>query len=161
MPRLPVRILGVASTTHGFAFVTTDGPDHILDWGKHNFAELEDAMDALNVVVARSQPLFVACEIARNKKRSERGRTFNAALTAVCDESEIMILCVERTRAAGRMREATDRDLAEVTASHFPSLAHMLTRPRRIWDGVDDRIGILLAAASASAGWRHFGRRQE
>jgi hypothetical protein len=160
MSRLPVRILGVASTTHGFAFVTTESPDRAIDWGKHNFVKVEDAREALNAVVLRAEPLFVACEVSRSEERSMRGRTFVAALKAVCEEYGVMILCIERVKATKSAAEASDQEIAEAMAGHLPVLAHMLPPPRKLWDGVDDRIGVLLAAASASAGWRHFTRRK-
>lgn len=158
-PRTPIRILGVACTTHGFAFVTTEGPDRILDWGKYTFTSHPQAVRALGIVISRSQPLFVACEFERNEKKSERGRVFNAALASVCDEHGIMILCAERKMRGSGSRASTNQEIAELIAAHFPLLAHKLPKRRRIWSGVDDRIGILLAVSSAVAGWTYFSRR--
>jgi hypothetical protein len=153
---VPIRILGVACTTHGFAFVTTECTDRILDWGKRSFLDLDKARDALKTVVMQSQPLFVASEMQRNEKRSDRGRCLNTALRAVCDERQLMILSVDRARLAEGGEALRNQVLAEAMARQFPVLAGMLTRPRRVWDGVDDRIGILLAVAAASVAWRQF-----
>jgi hypothetical protein len=113
----------------------------------------------LERLIKRARPLFVASEIERNEERSVRARKFNDALKAVCAQYEIMILCVERhsvdTPRRGR-RPVTNHDIAEAAARHFPLIADKLPRRRRIWDGSDDRIGVLLAAAIAVAGWNHF-----
>lgn len=94
--RLAVRILGVASTTHGFAFCVTEGPVRLLDWGRTNVLLEREVRAKLRQLVTSSRPLFVACEIGRKSKNGIRARVLNHALKAVCKERGIMILCVGR-----------------------------------------------------------------
>ena len=158
--RLAIRILGVSPTSHGFAFVVSERPDQLLDWARHRTGERRTLRIRLDHVVSESRPLFVACEIERNRC-SRRGREFNGALRGVCARYGIMILCVERRLVwtAGRGdRPATDYQIARVAADRFPEIADKLPKPRRAWNGSDDRIGVLLAAELARAGWSHFRR---
>jgi hypothetical protein len=159
---LAIRILGLASTTHGFAFCVTEGAVRLLDWGRTNVLAEPDMRAALTRLMESSRPLFVACELQRSRRNAVRVRTLNRAVRAVCKERGVMILCVERQLAesGGRgRRPVTNYQIAEAAASSYPLLASKLPRKRRIWDGSDDRIGILLAAAAAAAGWKHFKHR--
>lgn len=155
--RLALRIVGVACTTHGFAFAVTEGPNRLLDWGTRKTVSRTNVLAHLDAIVERARPLFVVCEMARNQKRSDRARIFNDALISVCTDRDIMIICVERTccEATGR-QEPTNSDIAEAVIALFPIIADKLPRQRKLWEGADDRIGIFLAAAAASAGWNHF-----
>ena len=153
---LAIRILGVASTSRGFAFATTEGPLRLIDWGNRRGSHTKQ-VQALNATVEKSRPLFVACEIERNQRKSLRSRNFNRALKRVCAKHRIMILCVERKRdTAQRQGEPTNYDIAQAAAARFPSIADCLPKERRVWEGGDDRIGIFLAAAAAVGGWNHF-----
>jgi hypothetical protein len=157
--RLAIRILGVASTTHGFAFCVTEGSARLLDWGRTEARLEPEVRAALTRLVDSSRPLFVACEVRRAHRKSIRARTLNRALRAVCKEYGIMILCVERRVVedpARASRPVTNYEIADAAAASFPLLANKLPKRRRIWEGSDDRIGILLAAAAAATGWRHF-----
>lgn len=157
--RLAIRILGVAATTHGFAFAVTESPDRLIDWGSRKTPSIARLAGGLALLIARARPLFIACEFARNRSRSRRAREFNIVLEAVCAKHGIMILCVERASVKEYGKPApTNHDLAQAAAARFQLIATKLPRRRRLWDGVDDRIGIFLAAASAVAGWNHFRR---
>src|SRR5262245_37165989 len=120
---LSIRILGLACTTHGFAFATTEGPDRLLDWGRRQPSRADIAR-VLDAILYRSLPLFVACELEHNKRRSDRGRAFNRALKRVCARHSVMILCVER-RSSNHIRP-TDQDIAKAAAARFPVIAHKL-----------------------------------
>lgn len=157
--RVAIRILGVAATAHGFAFANTEGTDRLLDWGSRSRSSYESVYAELDAIITRGRPLFVACEVARNWERSERAHSFNEALIFVCARHDIMILAVERRSLdyQGRgQRPATNHDIAQGAAARFPLIADKLPRRRKLWEGSDDRIGILLAAAAAGAGWNHF-----
>ena len=162
--RIASRILGVVPTSHGYAYALTEGPERLLDWARSDFKKHQSPRGRLDRLLARTRPLFVTSEIDRNERRSDRGRQFNAILKAVCAKYGVMILCVERelvyTARHGR-RPVTNHELAEAAAARFPLIANKLPRRRRLWDGYDDRIGILLAAAAAMAGWKYFQTGRE
>lgn len=158
---LAIRIIGLAATTRGFSFAVAEGPENLVDWGGYKISSQERLLDRLDEVVRRARPLFVACEVARNCRRSERGRQFNEALKAVCTRHGLMILCVERKRVGRSKRngDATNYEIAVAVAERFPVLARRLPNRPRLWENVNERLGVFLAAGAAVAGWAHFRRR--
>ena len=159
--RLAIRILGVAPTSRGFAYALTEGPNRLLDWARCDLVPVAKLENRLGPLLERTCPLFVASEVARNEKQSERTRAFNGALKTACAREGVMILCVERQTVyvPGRgERPVTNHQIAEVAAERFSEIANKLPRRRRVWQGRDDRIGVLIAAALACAGWQHFRR---
>lgn len=158
---LAIRIVGLASTTRGFAFAITEGPERLIDWGGYKISSQERLIEALDIVIKHARPLFVACEVARNSVKSERAKKFNEALKVVCARYGIMILCVERRfiERQGRMAEATNYDIATTITARFSAIAGKLPRRPRLWDGANERLGVFLAAAAAAAGWNHFRPR--
>jgi hypothetical protein len=160
--RLAVRILGVAPTSHGFAFALTEGPDRLVDWARCDVVKQSHLERRLRTLLERTRPLFVASEIKRNRKLSVKSRAFSKALETACAREGLMILCVERQMVYSPdrgVRPVTNHQIGEVAAERFPAIANKLPRRRRMWHGRDDRIGILIAAALAAAGWRHFRPR--
>jgi len=155
-----IRILGLAPTSHGFAYVLTEGPDRLVDWARHRMTARRILRSRVDQLITKSRPLFVAAEVERNE-RSRRGRELNAAVKRACAQHGIMILCIGRQVAhepGRRPRPVTHHEIGQAAAEHFPILASKLPRKRRSWDGSDDRLGILLAAAFTVAGWNHFKR---
>jgi hypothetical protein len=144
-------------TSHGFAYALTEGPDDLVDWGRVDHKSWGKLKDILHRHVERCRPLFVATDVEW-MSRSARGRTFARLLKVVCAAPGIMILCVERIPVDGRI--PTNYEVAQNAARRFPAIAGKLPKRRQAWMGVDDRIGIFLAAAAAGAAWDHF-RRQE
>ena len=160
--RVAIRILGIAPTSHGYAFAVAEGPARLVDWARCDLLPRSRLELRLTRLVDRTRPLFVAAEIARNQKLSAKSRAFNKALQAVCEREGLMILCVERHNvyAPNRgSRPVTNHEIATAAAERFPEVANKLPSRRRLWHGRDDGIGILLAAALAAAGWKHFQKR--
>lgn len=153
-----MRMVGCAATPRGFAFAVVENSDRLIDWGSRRAASSLELTKALDLVMKRSRPLFVACEMSRNAKKSTRGRRFNEALQTVCAGHDVMILCVERTRTGTRSRGPTDYELARMVAERFEVLSHRVPKPRMLWQGPDDGMGVFLATAAVVAGWNHFRR---
>jgi hypothetical protein len=155
--RLAIRILGLAVTTRGFAYAVTEGPDRLIDWGNRRPSSIAKTAALLAESIIRVRPLFVACEVARNRARSRRARVFNIILQRVCARHGIMILCVQRA-ATGQngLPAPTNLDIARLAAARFPALADSLPKERQLWEGPDDRLGVFLAGAATLAGWNHF-----
>jgi hypothetical protein len=160
--RLAVRILGIAPTSHGYAFAVAEGPEQLADWARCDLLPRSRLEQRLTRLIDRTRPLFVAAEVARNQKQSTKSRAFNKALKAVCAREGVMILCVQRHKVYAPDRGArpvTNHEIASAAAERFPEIANKLPTRRRLWHGRDDGIGILLAAALAAAGWKHFRKR--
>ena len=129
-----IRILGFASTTRGFAFALTEGSECLVDWGSRQTSSRSQLVAALDTIIKRGRPLFVAAEIARTADRSDRGRLFVDTLKSVCAVHDLMILCVERScvDAEGRTIVVTNHDLAKAVAERFDAIAGKLPRRRRL-----------------------------
>ena len=156
--RLAIRIVGFALNPHGIAFAAVENADRLLDCGSRKPAS-RSVTAAIEEVLERYRPLFVACEIGRVSHRSSRARQFDDALLRVCAARGLMILCVERTRleSDGR-RYPTNHELSLAAAARFPKIGKRVPTKRRLWEGANDNIGVFLAAAAAAAGWDHFRR---
>lgn len=155
-PRLAIRIVGFALNPHGIAFAVVEDADWLLDCGSRKPAS-RGVTAAIEEVLERYQPLFVACEMGRASHRSARARQFEDALLGVCAKRGLMILCVERIRlAAEGRRYPTNYEVSLAAAERFPRIGKRVPTKRRLWEGANDSLGVFLAAASAAAGWDHF-----
>jgi hypothetical protein len=157
---IAVRILGIASTSRGFAFAVTEGPRRLVASGLRMAPPAGPEMvRKLAALVRNSRPLFVACEKPGRVKR-ERGRAFLAAALELCEELGVLVL--ETTRShVGCLVETTDtpskREIAEAVIEIFPELKTTLPAKREAWMGEDDRIEIFLAVAAAIRAWHNLG----
>ncbi len=153
-----VRILGVASTTKGFAFAVTEGPRRLVLWGMERGRGAKISA-SLTRLLERSRPLFVAFDkLASDKKRS-RGRLFSVFLDRACVSPRVMILPVQATKAVATIQGLpirTKLDLAKALAVDFRELSHVLPEKRKVWKSEDDRIGVFMALATAVAAWNGF-----
>ncbi len=158
--RLGIRIAGVVSMPHGLAFAVTDGSDRLIDWGCQRASGRTQHLAVLDALFQRSRLLFVAAEISRNDERSARGREFNDALKSICTDHGVMILNVELVPEPSQVQvEPTNYEIACAAVERFGAIAGTLPKRRKRWEGVDDRIGIFVAAGLAAAGWQHFQPR--
>lgn len=146
--RVAIRILGVASTSHGFAYAVTEGPERIIRSGRVTCRSLPTK--DLEVLLDSSRPLFVAAEMERMVRSTGRKeRCLATLLRALCAERDLMILAVERTKGT------TNADVAVAAAERFPILGAP-PRQRKAWQGHADGVGVFIAAAVAASGWDHF-----
>lgn len=159
--RITVRVLGIASTTRGLAFAVTEGPRRLVDTGLRRIpARRTAALKAIDLVLQKARPLFVAFERETSQKKRNRGRMFSKAVADACETGGIMLLSIGRaeTNALSEIANPTKWDVAEALVKHFPEIAGRLPRRRRAWQSEDERIGIFLALAAAVAAWENFRR---
>lgn len=152
-----MRILGVASTTKGFAYAVTEGPRRLVLWGMERGRGAK-VSTSLTRLLQRSRPLFVAFDkLASDKKRS-RGRLFSVFLDRACISPRVMILSVQAKKAVAlqRLRSLTKWEIAKAMATDFRELSHVLPEKRKVWKSEDDRIGVFMALATAVAAWKGF-----
>ena len=155
--RVVVRIIGIASTTKGFAYAVTEGSKRLVSWGLLRMPSRR-VPEALDDLFSRMRPLFVSFDgVAANKKRI-RGRLFKHFLATTCTSRKLMLLSTECRHAvdAGRKGPLTKWDIASSLAQEFRELAHKLPEKRREWQSEDDRMGIFMALATAVGAWRNF-----
>lgn len=154
-----IRILGVASTTRGFAFALTEGPKRLVTWGLRRRALTEAAVvSTLKNIVESSRPLFVAFEQEASDRKGRRGRRFGKMLSTACQKTGVMIHAVDSktVKLLGGSPKATKWQVARAVSTRFREIQHKLPKPRRAWQGEDDRIGSFLALAAALTVWeRH------
>lgn len=151
-----VRILGVASTTKGFAYAVTEGPRRLVLWGmeKGRGAQISASIERL---MYRSCPLFVAFDKLAARRKRTRGRLFSVYLERACLSQRVMILPVQSKSAVAPARlNLTKWDISKVMATDFPELSHVLPEKRKVWKSEDDRIGIFMALATTVAAWKGF-----
>ena len=157
--RIAVRILGLASTTRGFAFATTEGPRRLVDYGLERIPPTtRGAVKGLDNLLRRTRPLFVAFEHEATLNKRARGQRFGEAVTKACDTHGIMILRIEseRTRSLSAAPNPSKWDVGDAVAKLFPEIADRLPARRKPWQSEDDRIGIFMALAAAVAAWEGF-----
>ena len=160
MVRRRIRVLGIATTSHGFAFAAMEGPTRLLGWGQRDARSLPKLAAALARAVERWRPTLVAYEGERRAHQTSRGSAFMSLLVEMCRNSGG---CLVRVDGPRRSREAvTSTVVAEEVAKTFPTLKRVLPKRRRLWDGADDRIGVFLAASAALCAVRQVeGDEQE
>lgn len=158
--RVVVRILGVASTTRGFAFALTEGPRRLVNWGlRRRSLSSGEVVKTLTKLVTASQPLFVAFEQEASERKRTRGKKFVEMLRAACEKTGVMIRVVESktVRAIAGVKKPTKWQVAKSVSKRFRQIQHKLPAPRRTWQGEDDRIGSFLALAAALSLWETGG----
>lgn len=154
-----IRILGVASTTRGFGYAVMEGPDRLVDLGSKRTTKAKAVnIEAVDAVLQRARPLFVAFDRESSSKKGRRGRLFVGILRAACAAHEIMIVDVdnERLKALTNTPNPSKWEVAEALARRFPEAAHRLPARRKPWQGEDDRVGMFLALAAATVTWAGF-----
>lgn len=157
--RIVVRILGLASTTRGFGFAVTEGPRRMVTWGlRRTPAQGAGVIKALDEILRRSRPLFVAFDDEAAGKKRRRGRLFKDVVAKACDVHGIMILSIEsgRTKALAGVPRPTKRDIGQALILLFPEVANKLPPRRKAWQSEDDRIGMFMALAAAVCAWESF-----
>lgn len=155
--RVVVRIIGIASTTKGFAYAVTEGPRRLVGWGLLRMSSRQ-VPGALTDLFSRMRPLFVSFDMAAAEKKRVRGKLFRHFLTKACESRNVMLLSSQCRHAvdAGRTRVLTKWEIATALATQFRELAHKLPDKRREWQSEDDRMGIFMALATGVAAWRNF-----
>jgi len=155
-----VRILGLASTTHGFAYALTEGPRRLVDWKTRATSVVgKETVKILDGLLIRSRPLFVAFDRGAAQKKRHRGRSFGIAVKRACDVRGIMILGItsRQTDSLSSNRRPNKWDVADAIVTFFPDTASSLPPRRKPWQSEDDRIGLFMALAAAVCGWEVLG----
>lgn len=151
-----VRILGVASTTKGFAYAVTEGPRRLVLWGMEQ-GRGTTISASLDRLLHRSRPLFVGFDKLAARRKRLRGRLFSVLLDRACLSQRVMILPTQSKNAVALARlELTKWNIAKAMATEFPELSHVLPEKRNAWKSEDDRIGVFMALATAVAAWKGF-----
>lgn len=159
-----IRILGLASTTRGYAFATTEGPRRLVHYGLLRIPPTRNAATkSLGTLFQRTRPLFVAFEVEAAGRKRTRGRLFGAAVVQACDAHGIMLLSIEstRTKSLSTVSRPSKWHVAEAVAKLFPEVGGKLPAQRKPWQSEDDRVGIFMALAVAVAAWEDFRRPKQ
>ncbi len=149
----------MASTTRGFAFALTEGPKRLVNWGlRRRSLSQAEVVNTLKSIVESSRPLFVAFEQEASERKGHRGQRFGKMLAAACREHGVMIRSVESkcVKALAGSLLASKWQVAEAVSKRFREIQHKLPKPRRAWQGEDDRIGSFLALAAALTMWERM-----
>jgi hypothetical protein len=155
-----VRVLGLASTTHGFAYALTEGPRRLVDWKTKGVPVYgQKAVRVLDDLLIRSRPLFVAFDRGAARKKRNRGRSFGMAVKKACQARGIMILGItsQHTDSLASRPRPNKWDVADAIVKFFPDTATNLPPRRKPWQSEDDRIGLFMALAAAVCAWEMLG----
>lgn len=156
--RVVVRIIGLASTTKGFAYAVTENSKRLVSWGLLRLSSRRVPM-ALEKLFRKSRPLFVAFDATASDKKRVRGKFFKVIVEKSCDLHGLMILSSQARHAIDLGRQgvsATKWRIASELSKIFRELEHKLPNRRQEWTSEDDRMGIFMALATAVAAWRNF-----
>lgn len=151
-----VRVIGITSTSHGFAYAVLEGPTRLVDWGVYRLHSGHDAViSAFDRALVKNRPLFVALDRILSARKRLRGRLFVEAVERAALARRIMILDTDSRKATGEEKPTRWRIAAEM-ARRFPEVAHKLPKPRKPWQSEDDRMGLFLALAAGAVAWGQF-----
>lgn len=157
--RIAVRILGLCSTTRGFAFALTEGPRRLVTVGLRRVPpRRREAVKALDLVLRESRPLFVAFEHETSCRKRHRGKVFADVVTKSVNAYGILLLDIDhgQTKALSEAKRPTKWDISAAVAKLFPHITKRLPARRKPWQSENDDIGIFLALAAAVAAWEAF-----
>jgi hypothetical protein len=156
--RVVVRILGIASTAKGFAYAVTEGPHRLVLWGmsRGRGGKITTALDRL---MKKSRPLFVAFDKLAVEKKQTRGRLFSVFLERSYRTHNIMMIPAEARKAVDNGRQKIGNwDIAKTLTNTFQELRYTLPPKRRPWETENERLGIFMALATSVAAWKGFQR---
>jgi hypothetical protein len=127
----------------------------LLNWPKPAGAR---ARKAIETVLRRARPLFVAFEHEAALKKRHRGKRFSSLLTRACDDLGVIVLSVKsrQTKAFSTVKNPTKWDIADALAKLFPEISDRLPARRKAWQTESDRIGLFMALGAAVAAWESF-----
>lgn len=154
------RVLGLASTTRGFAFALLEGPDDLVDWGLRRMPATKGAAKKrLTPVLRLGQPTLIVIEEVKGSRKRHRGRNFFDVVTELAESIEVPVnaLPSAEIQKLSDSRKSTKWDVAAGTARRFPEIALRLPPRRKPWQSEDDRVGLFLAVGSGVAAWRRLG----
>lgn len=149
-----VRILGIYPSSRGFAFaVLEDG--RLVDWGlAKTFAGTEEAfLTRVESLVDRYRPSHIALEDHARSRRRDKARRFVDAAFVYARARTREALVVSRRAVRLRLgldEDASNHDLAVCISNHFPELAPLLPRRRRLWESEAERIQVFQAVGLAA-----------
>lgn len=155
-----IRVLGLASTTRGFAFAVLEGPDGLVDWGIRRTAPTRDAMErALRPILRAGQPSLLAIRDVKGSLKRRRGQLFFDVVKDIAEDREIHLneLSKAEIQALSHSERQAKWDVALAMSLSFPEIARRLPPRRKPWQSEDDRIGLFLAVAAGVAAWKRFG----
>lgn len=156
MGRVVVRIMGLASTSKGFAYAVLEGPKRLVGWKLLRLSSRR-VPKALGGAFRRMKPLFVAFDAEAASRKRSRGRLFKHFLETACTSDGTLILHVDgRGAPAPKRKRRSNWEIASGLAAQFTELAWRLPAKRLPWQSQDDRIGVFLALAAALSAWNTF-----
>ena len=149
------RILALHATTRGFAYVVTDGPGELSDWGiKHVPADGKNrnCLAAIERLVVRFDPHAIVFEDTDEMggKRSLRVKHLYRDIERLADRANLDTYVYPWQVAFGVFRDGkpkTRHDIAVMIAVILPSLKKRLPPKRKPWLPMDPRQALFDAAA--------------
>jgi Holliday junction resolvasome RuvABC endonuclease subunit len=150
----PDRVLAIAPTTRGFAFVVFEGPLSPFDWGIHRISGANrNARILKNVerLVERYHPEVIVLEdVSQNVRRTARIKALNLAIRHLGESAGLDVRCRERAairRCFVGVGARTKVEIAHAIARMIPAFSHRLPPVRKIWMTEDRRQSLFDAAA--------------
>lgn len=158
-------VLAFYPTTHGYAFVLSEGPDAPFDWGVREIRgddKNSATVEALKKLIATYHPEAIVIEDAAHGpcRRASRIKNLYKRIEHVAAAEGIEVHRYTRADVREVFEETgaiTKHELAVAIAEMIPAFAHRLPRKRKIWMSEDPRQSLFDAAA---LGLTHFDRTQ-
>ena len=166
--RHPHFVLAFYPTTHGFAFVLSEGPESPFDWGVRELRGTRKnarTLKSLQRLLDRYHPEILVIENTSRarSRRVERIKRLHRMIRHLATAEQIETYRYTRTEIrecfapVGALRK---HEIAEAIATMIPAFAHRLPRKRKIWMSEDPRQSLFDAAALGICFYRRTGGTQ-
>lgn len=147
----PDRVLAVALTTRGFAFVVFEGALTPFDWGTVGIAgpnKNAKILQRIEAIVEKSHPQAIILQ--DTSRRCARIRALSLAIQHMASSTRIDVHSYDRATIRHCFAPAGARtkvEIAHAIARMIPAFAHRLPPVRKIWMTEDMRQSLFDAAA--------------
>lgn len=161
----PDRVLAVAPTTRGFAYVVFESALAPFDWGSHGISgprKNAKFLQRLEAIIERCHPQVIVLQ--DTMRRRARIRTLSLAIRHMAASAQIDVHIYHRAairRCFAPAGARTKVEIAHAIARMIPALSHRLPPTRKIWMSEDRRQSLFDAAALGLAYYEDVENNQD
>lgn len=152
--KAPTFTLGLHAHSRGFGWVVFEGPFAPYDWGMVSARRDKNlvCMRRIERLLRRFQPEAIVLEAFERDAsgRGDRVARLCRAIAALAADLGVQVAIYTRDHVRtcfSVIGAITRQEIAEAVARHVEAFRHRLPKPRRAWNGEDERMALFSAAA--------------